>query len=81
VGIFVSRALAYTIAGMDRDYWTKELREAEAELEDATRRSDVDAAAKRLQRAKPALKALEAGSVKRPKRRASRGSDPAGASS
>jgi hypothetical protein len=38
---------------MDRDYWTKELREAERELEAATRRSDINAAAKRLQRAKP----------------------------
>jgi hypothetical protein len=45
---------------MDSDYWTKELREAEQELEAATRRSDVDAAAKRLQRAKTELKRLEA---------------------
>jgi hypothetical protein len=65
---------------MDRDYWTRELREAERELDAATRRSDVDAAAKKLQRAKAALKALEA-KTERPKRRSSRGSDRAGASS
>jgi hypothetical protein len=44
----------------DREYWTKQLREAERELEAATRRSDVDAAAKKLQRAKGELKRLEA---------------------
>jgi hypothetical protein len=53
----------------DRDYWTRELREAEAELDAATRRSDVNAAAKRLQRAKAELKALEAEAAERPKRR------------
>jgi hypothetical protein len=37
---------------MDRDYWTKALREAERELEAATRCSAVDAAAKRVMRAK-----------------------------
>jgi polyhydroxyalkanoate synthesis regulator phasin len=53
--------LACTIAGMDdRAYWQKELREAEQELDAATRRSDVDAAAKRLRRAKAELKTLEA---------------------
>jgi hypothetical protein len=44
---------------MDRDYWTRELREAERELDAATRRSDVNAAAKRLQPVKPELKRLE----------------------
>jgi Skp family chaperone for outer membrane proteins len=44
---------------MDRDYWTKELREAEAELVAAKRRTELNAAAKRLQRAKAELKALE----------------------
>jgi hypothetical protein len=44
---------------MDREYWQKQVREVERELEAATRRSDVDAAAKKLQRAKAALKALE----------------------
>jgi hypothetical protein len=64
-----------------RDYWTRELREAEAELEAATRRSDVNAAAKRLQLAKAQLKRLEAEAAERPTRRTSRGSGPAGASS
>jgi hypothetical protein len=58
-----SSRLAYygcTFPGMDdRAYWQKKLREAEAELEAATRRSDVNAAAKRLQRAKTELKRLE----------------------
>jgi hypothetical protein len=65
----------------DREYWTKQLREAEAELEAATRRSDVNAAAKRLQRAKAELKRLEAESAERPKRRSSRGAGSAGAAS
>jgi hypothetical protein len=64
----------------DRQYWTERLKQAEAELEVATRRSDVNAAAKRLQRAKAELKALEAESAKRAKRRASRASGSAGAS-
>jgi hypothetical protein len=51
----------------DLAYWTKKLQEAERELEAATRRSDVNAAAKKLQRAKSELKALEAD---RPKRKA-----------
>ena len=57
---------------MDRDYWTKALREAERELAASTRRSDVDAAARRVQRAKAALKALETARPKRPARRGSR---------
>jgi hypothetical protein len=65
----------------DREYWTKQLREAERELDAATRRSDVNAAAKRLQRAKAQLKRLEAEAAERPKRRPSRGSRSAGASS
>jgi hypothetical protein len=65
----------------DRDYWTKKLREAEVELEAATRRSDVNAAAKRLQLVKAELKRLDAEAAKRPKRRTSRGSRSAGASS
>jgi hypothetical protein len=65
----------------DREYWTRQLREAEAELEAATRRSDVNAAAAKLQRAKAALKRLEAEAAERPKRRPSRGSGSAGASS
>jgi hypothetical protein len=61
-------------------YWTKTLRQAEAELEVATTRSAVNAAAKKLQRAKAELKALDSEAAERPKRRASRGSGPAGAS-
>jgi hypothetical protein len=68
------------MAAMDRDYWTKQLREAEQELDAATRRSDVDAAAKKLQRAKAALKAFEGAAMEKPKRGSSRGSRLAGAS-
>jgi hypothetical protein len=50
-----------------REYWTRQLREAEAELEAATRRSDVNAAAARLQRARAELKRLEAEAAERPK--------------
>jgi hypothetical protein len=63
----------------DRDYWTKQLREAEAELEAATRRSDVNAAASKLQRAKAELKRLEAQETGRPQRRPSRGRASGGA--
>jgi hypothetical protein len=58
----------------------RQLREAEAELDVATRRSDVDAAAKRLQRAKAELKRLEAEAAERPTQRATPGSRSAGAS-
>ena len=58
-------ARAY-IPVMDRNYWTKKLRDSEAELEAARKRSDVNAAAQKLQRAKAELKALE---VARPKQR------------
>jgi hypothetical protein len=57
----------------DRPYWTKELRETEAELEAASRRSDVNAAAKRLQLVKAELRRLDAQAAERPKRRSSRG--------
>jgi hypothetical protein len=43
----------------DWEYWTKALRNAEQELAAATRRSDVNAAAKRLMRAKAELRRLE----------------------
>jgi hypothetical protein len=49
----------------DREYWTKQLREAEAELEVATRRSDVNAAAKRVMLAKAELKRLQQGPTRR----------------
>jgi hypothetical protein len=39
------RASPLLRAGHGRDYWTKELREAEAELDVATKRSDLNAAA------------------------------------
>jgi hypothetical protein len=45
--------------GVDRAFWSKELRDAEAELAAARSRSEVNAAAKRLQQAKAELKALE----------------------
>ena len=44
----------------DFDYWTKQLKRAEQELDAATRLSDVNAAAKRLMLAKAELKRLEA---------------------
>jgi multidrug resistance efflux pump len=73
--------LACTIAGMNpRDYWTRELREAEAELEVARKRTEVDAAAAKLQRAKAELKCLEA-KADRPKQCSSRASGSPGASS
>jgi hypothetical protein len=65
---------------MDLRYWTNELRADELELDAATRLSNVNFAAQRLQRAKAALRRLEAETAKRPKR-TSRGSGPAGASS
>jgi hypothetical protein len=43
----------------DLIYWTQRLQEAEAELEAATRRTDVNAAAKKLQLAKAELKRIE----------------------
>jgi hypothetical protein len=43
----------------DLEFWTKKLREAEAELEAATTRSAVNAAAKRLMLAKEQLARLE----------------------
>jgi hypothetical protein len=44
---------------MDRAYWTKMLREAEDELEAARTRTEVEAAAKKLQKAKAELRELE----------------------
>jgi hypothetical protein len=43
----------------DREYWTRQLREPERALEAATQRSDVNAAAKRLQLVKAELRRLE----------------------
>jgi hypothetical protein len=55
-------------------FWTRKLREAEAELDEAPTRAAVNDAASKLQRAGAALKALEAEAAERPKRRPSRGS-------
>ena len=44
---------------MNLKFWQKALRQAERDLEAARKRSDVDAAAKRLMRAKAELKAFE----------------------
>jgi hypothetical protein len=65
---------------MNLQYWTKDRRAAELELDAATCLSDVKLAAQRLQRAKAALRRLEAETAKPPKR-SSRGSRSAGASS
>jgi hypothetical protein len=43
----------------DLTYWTTKLQEAERDLEAATRRSDVNAAATRVMLAKAELKRLE----------------------
>jgi hypothetical protein len=66
---------------MDLRYWQAALREAEAELDAARTRTELDAAAKKFQRAKAALKELELAAKDKPKRRASRGRTSAGASS
>jgi hypothetical protein len=50
---------APTFARMDREYWQKALSEAERELETATTRSGLNAAAKKLMRARQQLKLLE----------------------
>jgi hypothetical protein len=71
-----ARARTY-IRGMDLEYWTMELKAAELELDAATRLSDVNLAAQRLQRAKAALRRLESETAKPPNRssRASRSAD------
>jgi hypothetical protein len=61
-------------------FWTRKVREAEAELDAAKTRTALDAAAKKLQRARAALKALEAEQAEQAKHRASRGSGSAGVS-
>ena len=48
------------IAAMDLKFWKKALREAERELDAATTRTALDAAAKTLMRAKAELKRLQA---------------------
>jgi hypothetical protein len=49
----------------DLAYWTQKLQEAERELEAATRRSDVNAAAKRVMLAKAELRRLEKAPTRR----------------
>jgi hypothetical protein len=53
----------------NRAYWRKQLREAEQEFAAAKRRTELNAATKRLQRAKAELKRLEAEKPDRSKRR------------
>jgi hypothetical protein len=60
----------------DVEFRTRKLRDAEAELDAAKTRTALDAAAKRLQRARAAVKALEAEKAERATRRASRGALP-----
>ena len=55
---------------MNREYWTKELQEAERELDAAKGRTALNVAASRLQRARAELKRLEAESAKGQKQRA-----------
>ena len=78
-GIFRSPGPTPTLARMDRDYWTKALNEAEQELEAATTRSGLNAAAKKVMRAKQELKWLEP--AKSSRRRSTRASGSAAASS
>jgi hypothetical protein len=66
---------------MDLRYWQTALREAEVELDAARKRTEVNAAAKKFQRAKAVLQELEAAANEKPKRRSSRGRAAAGASS
>ena len=49
--IFGSRGLALACLGMDRSYWQRKLQEADAELDAARTRTQVNEAAKKLQRA------------------------------
>jgi hypothetical protein len=75
-----AQAPAY-IGGMDDlTYWTRKLREAEQELDAARTRTAVNAAASKLQRAKSALKRMEAEEAQ-PKRPANRGRPSVAASS
>jgi hypothetical protein len=49
-----------------REYWRTKLREAEQDLAAAKRRTELNAAAKRLRHAKAKLKRLEAKAAERP---------------
>ena len=50
----------YYMLGIDVKFWRKALRNAEQELDAATTRTALDAAAKKLMRAKAELKRLQA---------------------
>jgi hypothetical protein len=65
----------------NRAYREKALREAEAELEAASKPTEVKTAAKKLQRARAELKELEGTLAERPKRRVTRASKAAGGAS
>ena len=58
---------------MDRRYWQRKLQVAEAELDAARTRTQVNEAAKKLQYAKAELKRLEIGQAEKPQRRPSCG--------
>jgi hypothetical protein len=66
-----ARAGMYNAAMDEVQFWTRKLREAEAELDEAKTRTALDAAAAKLQRAKAELKRLEAEQAEKPKRRRS----------
>ena len=55
---------------MSREFWTKALEEAERELDAATTRTMISAAARKVMRARAELKRLEAEPADRPKRQA-----------
>jgi hypothetical protein len=61
-----ARARSYIAIMDDRTYWTAQLREAEAELDAATRRADINAAAKKVMLAKAELKRLDQKLTRRP---------------
>jgi hypothetical protein len=53
------RTSAIFIAAMNLKFWQKALREAERELDAATTRTTLDAAAKKFMRAKAEMKRLQ----------------------
>jgi hypothetical protein len=70
-GTFRSPGLAPTFSTIDREYWKTALGEAGRQLEAATKRSAVNAAANKVMRAKQELKWLEQAPAVRPPRRRS----------
>jgi predicted O-methyltransferase YrrM len=71
-------AVCYALAMDGRGRLTKAVEEAERELDAARTLTALNAAKKKLQRARSELKALETESAERPKRRPSRGRGSAG---